>query len=222
MRCHPYLIGLAAFTVMLAVPAVARFAVGTAAVREEPETKVVASAVPFHSTLEVEMNPEPVTVRLKPVAPTWTEAGETPLSTGAGLVMLKLSALEEPPPGVGFTTVMLAVPAAARLAVETTAVSEEAETKVVGSIVPFHSTWDVETNPEPVTVRLVAAEPTGTEVGARDETLGIGLLLEPPVELPLPPPQPMTAPIRTTEAYEMNLTAEGRIFTNKLLKRRAG
>jgi len=77
-------------------------------------------------------------VRLKPVAPTWTEAGETPLSTGAGLVMLKLSALEEPPPGVGFTTVMLAVPAAAKFVAGTAAVSEVAETKVVASAMPFH------------------------------------------------------------------------------------
>jgi hypothetical protein len=127
-------------------------------------------------------------------------------------------ALEVPPPGVGLITVRAAVPAVVRLAAGMMAVSDVAETKVVASAVPFHSTSDVATKPEPVTVRVVAAAPAWTEVGESDEMLGTGLLPEPPPELPPPPPQPMTAPIRATEAKERNLEAERRIFMQRLLK----
>jgi hypothetical protein len=58
----------------------------------------------------------PVTVRVKADPPAVAELGEMEVRVGDGLVaalMVKVTAEEVPPPGVGLKTVALAVPAAA-------------------------------------------------------------------------------------------------------------
>jgi hypothetical protein len=65
----------------------------------------------------------------------------------------------------GLTTVTEAVPALATSEVGTAAVKREAETKVVGSGVPFHFTAAPETKPVPFTVKVNAGPPGAAEDG---------------------------------------------------------
>jgi hypothetical protein len=78
---------------------------------------VVGSAVPFHWTVELEINPVPVAVKASAALPAVAEVGLRLVSVGAGFgggLMLKARLLETPPPGAGFCTVMAAVPDAVR------------------------------------------------------------------------------------------------------------
>jgi hypothetical protein len=79
-----------------------------------------------------------LTVRVNVGPPTKTETGDSDEITGRGLSTAKLTAEEVPPPGTGFTTVTLAVPAVAVSAGVTGAVSCVADTTVVVRLAPFH------------------------------------------------------------------------------------
>ena len=77
----------------------------------------MARAVPFHRTCELEVNPDPLSVRVNAVDPASTLEGDKDARDGAGLgagLSVKLSAAEVPPPGAGVSTVTLAVPAVPR------------------------------------------------------------------------------------------------------------
>src|ERR1700727_1042763 len=111
-------------TVILATPEAPISAAGTASVNWVALTYVVVLDAPFHSTVELEVNPLPFTVKATPVDPTTTTAGERLFSTGAPetevptvmvtaiavlvvvtalasvTVKLKLSDPEKPPVGV--------------------------------------------------------------------------------------------------------------------------
>ena len=63
-------------TVILPRPTAATKESGTAAVNCLAETKVVVSAVPFHSTTEVETKPVPLSVRVTLVDPGCTLTGD--------------------------------------------------------------------------------------------------------------------------------------------------
>jgi hypothetical protein len=76
--------GAGVCTVTEAVPAEVRSDAGTCAVNEVLETYVVASAVPFQATSELEMNPVPVAVSVKAPLPAAAEFGLMLLSAGAG------------------------------------------------------------------------------------------------------------------------------------------
>jgi len=91
----------------------------------------VASAVPFHWMVEFEINPVPVAVRVSAALPAVAEVGLRLLSVGAGFgggLMLKVRLLETPPPGVGFCTVMAAVPEVVRSEAGTCAVTDVLDT----------------------------------------------------------------------------------------------
>lgn len=80
-------------TVMLATPEALISAVITAAVNWVGLTYVVVLDVPFHNTVELEVNPVPFTVKVIPVDPAITTAGFRllsmgPLETGATTVMV--------------------------------------------------------------------------------------------------------------------------------------
>jgi hypothetical protein len=76
----------AGFTIVtLGVPALAKSLEGTCAVRLVLEVKVVARAVPFHSTTEEDMNPVPVAVRVVAAAPAVAVVGLIELNAGVGL-----------------------------------------------------------------------------------------------------------------------------------------
>ena len=74
-------------------------------------------AEPFHCTVEPLTKLAPLTDRLKAAPPALAEAGLNPVVIGTGLLIVKVWALEVPPPGAAVKTVRLAVPAAAMSAV---------------------------------------------------------------------------------------------------------
>jgi len=91
--------------------------------------------------------------------------------------MVNVCALDVPPPGVGFTTVIEAVPEVAIRAAVTVAVSWVEETNVVASAFPFHFTVDVETKFVPFTVKVNCEPPAVAQVGLVEVVAGTGLLM---------------------------------------------
>ena len=76
-----------------------------------PLTKVVVSANPFQRTSEEVTKLAPLTVIVKASAPEVAVKGEMDVIVGFGLLITKPVPSVAPPPGPGFTTVILAVPA---------------------------------------------------------------------------------------------------------------
>ncbi|MGH2506136.1 MAG: hypothetical protein ACRDHZ_01740 [Ktedonobacteraceae bacterium] len=71
--------------------------------------------MPFHSTVDPDTNPDPLTVNVNAPLPADAEAGLSEIRDGTGLDdwIVKTNALDVPPPGAGLTTVTTAVPAVA-------------------------------------------------------------------------------------------------------------
>lgn len=134
---------------------------GTCAMSSVEETRVVASAVPFHSTVEVPVKAVPRTVSMKAGPPTVTLVGETEFSAKTGGVMVNVSALLGAD-AAGSVTVTDALPGATISAADICAVNCVALTKVVGCELPFQSTVDCWEKPEPVTVRVKEEPPAIT------------------------------------------------------------
>jgi hypothetical protein len=65
----------------------------------------------------------PVTVRVNAAPPTVALEGESEVTSGLGLLMVKVSPLDVPPPGVGLITVIDAVPGVAMSLAGTEAVN---------------------------------------------------------------------------------------------------
>jgi hypothetical protein len=137
-------------------------------------TNVVLRLEPFHCTVEVLRKLVPFTVSVNAAPPVIAEAGLRLEINGAGLFTTKLCALDVPPPGDGFTTVMLAVPAAAMSAAVIAAVNRVLLTKVVVRADPFHFTVEVLTKLLPLTVSVKAAPPAVADAGLRLVIMGAG------------------------------------------------
>jgi hypothetical protein len=90
-------------------------------------------------------------------------------------VMVKVSELEVPPPGVGVKTLTAAEPALARSDVVMVARSWLALTNVVVRLPPFQRTTEPFTNPLPLTVSVSVALPAEALVGDRLVATGTGL-----------------------------------------------
>src|SRR5947208_557213 len=101
-------------TVILNVPAVARSVAGIAAVSCVALTKVVVRAEPLKFTVELETKFVPFTVSGKAASVTDLLVGEMLAVVGVALFTVNTCALDVPPPGAGFVTVMLNVPAVVR------------------------------------------------------------------------------------------------------------
>ena len=117
-------VGLKAVT--LAVPAVAMSAARIAAVSWVDEPYVVVRSEPFHLTTEPETKLVPFTVRVKALPPAVAEEGLMLVVVGTGLfgtLIVKVWALEAPPPGAGLKTVTLTEPAEAMSVARIEAVS---------------------------------------------------------------------------------------------------
>src|SRR6266481_5745017 len=123
----------------------------------------------------------PVTVSVNAAPPASSVVGFIDVAVGTGFPMVNVSALEVPPPGVGFTTVTDAVPAVAMSAAVMAACKLVLETKVVVRALPFHCTTEEATKLVPVTLNENAAPPADTELGfnAPVASDGTGLLVEP-------------------------------------------
>jgi len=109
----------------------------------------------------------------------------------AGALMVKTRLPDVPPPGVGFMTATLDVPAVVRSADGTTAVSAVDETNVVTRSVPFHCATDVPTKFVPSMVSVRSECPAMVEVGLIETSVGTGFAVAVTVKITLfdvPPP----------------------------------
>ena len=120
--------------------------------------------------------PVPLTTSVKPPLPAVTLSGETEDMDGAGLSLSTsiTAPFDRPPPGAGFCTVTVTVPAAPRFEVATSAVSSVAVTNVVGRAWLFQRTVDPSSKFAPSTVSVNAAPPTVALTGDRFEIEGTG------------------------------------------------
>jgi hypothetical protein len=163
-------------TVTLTVLGVAISVARIAAVNWVALTNVVAFAAPLKFTVAPLTKPVPVTVRVKAAPPAVALLGESEVMTGGGLVTLKLTPAEVPPPGAGLVTVTGNVPTVAISAVVIAAVTWVELTKVVILADPLKFTVAPLTKFVPVTVRVNAAPPAVALEGERAVIAGTGLL----------------------------------------------
>ena len=138
-------------------------------------TKVVALRAPLKFIVAPFTKPTPLTVSVNAAEPATALEGESKLIVGAALSIVKEIAFDVPP-GAGFVTVTVAVPAVAISAAVIAAVNFVVLTNVVVLAAPLNFTTDVDTNPVPLTVRVKAAPPAVALDGEREITVGAGLL----------------------------------------------
>src|SRR2546425_1184541 len=155
-------------TVRLTEPPVSRSVAGMLALSWVALTRAVVRELPFQRTTELATKLEPVTVSVNAAPPTAALVGESERRAGTGLVTLKLSAPERPPPGAGLKTVTSVVPGNAMSAAEIVAVSRESLTKTVVRPEPPQRTTEFTTKLFPVTVRVDCAPPAVALVGLRE------------------------------------------------------
>jgi hypothetical protein len=175
-------------TVTWAVPAVAMSAGVIAAVNWVEETYVVVRLDPFQLTVAPEAKSVPFTVRVKPAPPAVAEVGLRLVVARPALLIVKVWALEVPPPGAGFSTVTWAVPAVAMSAAVIVVVNWVEETYVVVRVDPFQLTVEPETKPVPFTASGKPAPPAVAEVGLMPVVAGMGSLIVKVWALEVPPP----------------------------------
>jgi hypothetical protein len=135
---------------------------------------VVAFAVPLKFSTEDELKFVPVIVSVKE-APFVALAGESDVAVGAGLLTVNEEITDVPPPGTGFVTVTLNVPAAAICAAVMDAVNCVAFTNVVVAAAPLKFTTEVATKLVPFTVSVKAVPPAAALVGEIEMIAGTGL-----------------------------------------------
>jgi hypothetical protein len=163
-------------TVTGTVPATAMSEAGIAAVNLVAETNVVVRSSPFQRTTELVTKLLPLTVSVNAAPPAVRDDGLRLEIVGTGgLLIVKVSALEVPPPGGGENTVTCAVPATAMSEAGIAAVNLVAETNVVARSSPFQRTTELVTNLLPLTVSVNAAPPAVREEGLRLVVVGTGL-----------------------------------------------
>jgi hypothetical protein len=122
--------------------------------------------------------PVPARVNVNDAPPAVAEVGAVEVSAGpAAALIVKDRFADVPPPGTGLVTVTVAVPAVAMSAAVIAAVSCVALTNVVVLAAPLNFTTDADTKPVPFTVRVKAAPPAVALVGAREVSVGAGLLM---------------------------------------------
>ena len=166
-------------TVTFTVPAVAISAAGivTTIWVLVTDEGVIAGLAPKLTVAPV-TKPVPVIVSVNAAPPTVAEAGAIEVSVGPETALIVNDRLPDvPPPGAGFVTVTVAVPAVAISAAVIAAVNCVALTNVVVLAAPLNFTTDVDTNPVPLTVRVKAAPPAVALVGEREVAVGAGLLM---------------------------------------------
>ena len=140
-------------TVTVAKPTVATRVAATGAVNCVLLRNVVVSVAPFHCTVAPDTKFWPFTVSVKPAWVAIAKLGLSELITGPG-AMVKVEPLEVRPISV---TVTVAEPALRTRLAATVAVSCEALTNAVVSVVEFHCTTAPETKPVPLTVSVKPA-----------------------------------------------------------------
>ena len=117
----------------------------------------------------------PFTVSVKAAPPTIVLVGESVVIVGTGLFTANGEFPDVPPPGAGFVTVTLNVPAAAMSAAVIAAVICVALTNVVAFAAPLKFTTEDALKFVPFTVRVNAAPPLVALVGESVVIVGTGL-----------------------------------------------
>lgn len=148
---------------------------------------VTPVVLPSHCTTDDALNPLPVIVNVG-LVPRITVVGETEAIAGTVLLTVNGMPVEVPPPGTGFNTEMLDPKTLVKKDDPAMAVSVVELTNVVGRLFVPNLTWDVETNPDPVTVSVIAGEPISAEDGEIADTIGAGLFTFTVTEAEVPPP----------------------------------
>ena len=176
-------------TVTLAFPAVAISVARMVAVNCVALTNVVALAFELKFTTEVGTKPAPFTVSVKEVPPAATVEGLKEAIVGAGLLVVKVCALDVPPPGAGFFTVTFTVPAVVMspAGIVATICVLLIDVGVIAGFVPKFTVAPL-TKPVPVRVNVKAAPPAVPLVGAIEVSAGPGLLIVKVCALDVPPP----------------------------------
>jgi hypothetical protein len=164
-------------TVMLIGPTAAMLAAGTVAVSCQALTSVVASAIVCVGVIQLTVAPVtkllPLSVSVKVGLPAVVLPGTSDVIAGTG-VALPIVNVTGGEFSVPVKTVICAVPAVVKSPVGIAAVSCESLTKLVGTAVPSHSTFEPETKFDPCTIRLKPALPAGAELGDKDDIVGAG------------------------------------------------
>jgi hypothetical protein len=160
-------------TVMGKVPTVAISVACNEAANCEELRKVVERLTPLKRTTVPLTKPTPLTVNVNPIPPALTVDGERLVIDG---LTARLTALELPPPGVGFKTVMGNVPANAISACRIVVVNFVALTKVVACATPSKRTDELLLKSEPLIVSVKLLPPAVTLAGERLLIAGTGLL----------------------------------------------
>ena len=150
-------------TPMARVPAEAMSLAGIAAVTCVPLTNVVVRFEPLTWTKAPFTKFEPLAVSVKAGPPAVALLGEMLVRDGGGLVTVKVTAADVPPPGV--FTVTESEPGVLESAAGKVAVNCVALTKVVLRFTPFTWTTDVLTKFEPVAVKVTGPLPATALVG---------------------------------------------------------
>src|SRR5882672_2908569 len=167
--------GVGFVTVTLADPTVVISLDEIVAVSWVAFTNVVALAVPLNLTTEAGTNPVPVTVSVKPAPPAVAPLGLSEVIAGAGLFTVNDEFPEAPPPGVGFVTMTLKLPAVAMSAGTIAAVTCVALTNVVVLVLPLKPTTAPGTKFDPFTVNVKPAPPAIALDGERAVIAGTEL-----------------------------------------------
>ena len=140
-------------------------------------TKVVGRSKPFQSTLEPDMNPVPLIVRVRAPPATVAEAGVMLEIVGTGLSAWRIengAEFETPPSASGFATATVAEPATAISLARMEAVSRALLANAVVRSEPFQRTLEKGTNPLPLIANTKAPPPAVADGGLRPRILGEG------------------------------------------------
>lgn len=167
--------GVGLVTATFAVPAVAMSAAAMAAVNWVALLKVVVFVAPLKVTTDGVTKPVPLTVSVKAAPPSVALVGARDVSTGAGLLMLNTCAPDVPPPGAGFVTVTFVVLTVRISEAGTAEVNCVELLNVVALAAPLKFTTELDTKPDPLTVRVKAEPPAIALAGESDASTGAGL-----------------------------------------------
>ena len=141
---------------------------------------MVARAAPFHWTVEELMKFVPVRTSMKPDPPAVVVLGAMLASVGTGFgggggdAIVKVFAVEVPPPGAGVKTVTAAVPDDTRSLGGIIAVSVELLMYAVVLGAPFHRTVELEMKLLPLTVSVKPGSPAVAVLGEIKARIGAG------------------------------------------------
>jgi hypothetical protein len=151
-------------------------------------TKVVVREEPLKLTTEVATKLVPFIVSVKVASPTFLLVGKILVVVGTGLFTVNVCAFEMPPPGAGFVTVILNVPAVVRSLAGIVAVNLMLLTNVVVRADPAKLTTDAETKFVPFTVSVRVAAPAVALTGEMLVVVGTGLFTVKVCAFDVPPP----------------------------------